>query len=144
MAQPSSDDSPLDLQLTYPGLIEYLAEKAPEAQGVRDLPELTLEHLALAVRRWPASLIDAMAEYDGAHADCLAHTLSQTSHSALSRYGQVGCLVVGAVRDYVLPLILKDVQAVLERRRAAELIEQTPTGVQSQVVELGSRRTLQS
>lgn len=116
-------DQPLKLKLTYQGLIQHLAEKAPDATSVRDLPKLSMEHLALVIARWTESCFDALADFADPLPAAIAQTLADTRHTELSRNGQVGCLVIGALRDYLLTLVLRDVQLQNERNRDADAIE---------------------
>lgn len=124
LAVPALPEQPLTVRLTYKGLIHALAERsAPEGfTRTRDLPELSLEQLAAVVRHYPAAFIEAMADYDLELRDLTADTLDEDARP-LDRYRLIGVHIAGALRLYVLPLVLRDVQAQCESNRAAEAIE---------------------
>jgi hypothetical protein len=116
--------APLNLRLTYRGVITRIADAAgPEGfSRVKDLPELSLEELAAVVRHYPATFIEAMADYDLELRDLTADTLDDNARP-LDRYRLIGVHIVGALRLYVLPLVLRDVQAQCELNREADAIE---------------------
>jgi len=142
-------EQPLDLRLTYRGLVQRLAEH-PDAATFRvpkDLPELSLEELAAVVRHYPACFIEAMADYDLELRDLTADTLDVNARF-IDRYRLIGVHIVGALRLYVLPLVLKDIQAQCELNREADSIEagndhgDTLTADQRMAGELGMGRLL--
>jgi hypothetical protein len=112
----------LNLQLTYRGLIQSLAERVPDAARVQDLPELSHDDLAAVVRHYPGIFLDALCEYDTELREFLPNALEQ-SGKPKDRYGLIGLYLVAALRKYALPLVLRDVQLRSEQVREADAIE---------------------
>lgn len=112
------------LRLTYRGVLTRIADAAPAEgfQRVADLPELYHEELAAVIRHYPGAFIEALAEYDLELRELTADTLSETS-PFLNRYGLIGLHLVAALRRYVLPLVLRDLQVHLENERVMDAIE---------------------
>lgn len=135
------------LRLTYRGVVARIADAAPPSGFARtqDLPELSLEELAAIVRHYPGAFIEAMADYDLELRDLTADTLDDST-APLDRYRLIGVHIVGALRLYVLPLVLRDVRAQCELNRAADAIEagdrEPLTADQFMAGELGLGRTL--
>lgn len=115
--------APLNLRLTYRGVLTRIADAHPDGvHCVADLPELYHEELAAVIRHYPGAFIEALAEYDLELRELTADTLSDTS-PFLNRYGLIGLHLVAALRRYVLPLVLRDVQVHLENERVMDAIE---------------------
>ncbi len=108
----------------YHDLLDRIAEWTPHASSVRDLPELSLNDLAVALRQHPGAFLDALADGDPPAVELCAERLGDTRQKASVRYAHVGLVVVGALRAYLRDLILKDVQALLERRRELNALEE--------------------
>lgn len=142
----------LNLRLTYAGVIARLAEsdEAPSFSSARDLPELSLEELAAALRHYPSAFIEALCESDPVINGLCTDRLADTTQKTTERYAHVGLVIVGAIRAYVRGLVLRDVLALIERRREADSIEagndhgETLTADQQRACELGLGRTLRS
>jgi hypothetical protein len=111
------------MSTSYRDLLERIAESTPDASSVRDLPDLSLEDLAAALKHYPAAFIEALADGDPAVAELCSERLSDTTQKMTERYSHVGLVIVGAIRCYLKPLILRDVQLEVERQRAAQAIE---------------------
>jgi hypothetical protein len=140
----------LNLQVTYRELIQHLAERAPPEgfHRVIDLPELTHAALAAVVRHYPSIFLDAMCEYDR-ELRALVPEVLEHSGKPNDRCGLMGLHLVGALRRYALPLVLRDVQLRCEQLRAADAIEvssgrrEVLTADQAMADQLGLGRTLQ-
>jgi hypothetical protein len=145
-----SATAPLNLRLTYRGVIARIADAAP-AEGfhsVRDLPELSLEDLAAVLQHYPAAFCDSIAESEPDLSALCIDRLGDSRKTVSDRYSHIGLCVVGFIRGYVRPLVLRDVQALLERQREADSIEagndhgDTLTADQLMAGELGLGRQL--
>lgn len=130
MAQQNSDQRPagngtLSHQLTYRGLLERLAEHPAAAHFCtpKDLPELSLPDLGAVLLHYPEALIEAIADFDPTATLYTAQTLADPAKSLSQTYSLIGIAVVSAVRSYVIPLVLRDVQQRFERNREADAIE---------------------
>lgn len=109
--------------MSYPALLERLADSTDSSvTSVRDLPELALEDLATVLQHYPGAFIESMAEFD-VSAKLTADYLADAAKSPSNRYALIGIVLTGAIRHYVLPLILRDLQALLERRRELDALE---------------------
>ncbi len=122
--RPAAAEQPSAPRLTYRDVLARICDAVP-ATGfcrVKDLPELSLEELAAVVRHYPAAFIEAMADYDLELRDLTAETLGGNIRF-IDRYRLIGVHIVGALRLYVLPLVLRDVQMQCENNRIADAIE---------------------
>lgn len=143
-------ETTINLRLTYSGLVAQLAENVPEHgyQTVRDLPELSLEDLAAALQHYPTAFADCVSETEPDLSKLCCERLGDTRKKVSERYAHVGLCVVGFIRAYLRPLVLRDVQLQIERNRDADAIEAghdlqpTLTYEQFTAGELGLGRTL--
>lgn len=106
----------------YRALLSRIAESSPDATSVRDLPELTLADLGLVLKHYPNAFIEALAD-EPAVAELCADRLGDTIQKVTERYSHVGLVIVGAIRCYLKPLVLRDVQLEIERQREAHAVE---------------------
>jgi hypothetical protein len=140
-------DEPLQLVLTYSGLIEILADVEARPQAAADLPSLEHDQLATVLHHFPQAFVDALAEYDTTQPVVL-HFLTDRTASRLERGQLVGYAIIGALSDFVRPLLLKDVQERWDRNHQIDAIEAPlshyPALTDDQVVaqELGLGRSL--
>lgn len=105
----------------YADLIQRLAESTPEATAPRDL-DLTLADLGTILTHRPQLFVEALADTDpDLNALCADRLAAVKPPSQV--YGHLGLILTGAIRSYVLPLVLKDVLALLERNRELDAIE---------------------
>ncbi len=148
---PAVAEQSLALELTYAGLLLRILDRAPEGgfTTVRDLPDLSLEDLAVVLKRYPTAFIDSIADADPELSHLCIDRLGDTGKQVSERYSHVGLLVVGFIRGYVRALVLRDVQTQCERNRDADSIEagndhgDTLTAEQLMACELGLGRSLQ-
>lgn len=104
-------------RLTYRDVLSRLILAAPSEgyAAPSALPQLTDDELAAIARHSPSAWRDAMAEAGpGLALDC-ADFLSRMDRSIGDRLRAVGLLTVGAFREHILPLVLRDVQLELAR-----------------------------
>lgn len=109
---------------SYQDLLERLADlpHARDFTSARDLPELTLADLGTILTHAPLLFLEALADTDPDLAALCADRLDNIRKPS-EVYAHVGLIIVGAIRAYVKPLVLRDVQALLERNREADAIE---------------------
>lgn len=139
------------LHAKYTDLIQRIADRpdAAELTAPRDI-DLTLEDLAATLMQHPTAFAESVCQGDPMLAELCIDRLGDAAKPVSDRYAHIGLLVVGFVRAYVRGLVLKDVRALIERRRTADSIEagndhgDTLTWDQQRACELGLGRTLQS
>jgi hypothetical protein len=108
----------------YPDLLYRIADsRLNGVDSVRDLPELTLEDLAAVLKHYPTAFMESIAEADPDVSTFCADRLGDTAKKVTERYSHIGLLVVGFVRAYVRGIVLRDVQALIERNREADALE---------------------
>jgi hypothetical protein len=108
----------------YRDLLERLAEH-PDAATFHcpdDLPELFLQDLAVVLKHYPTLFMDAIAEADPVLAEEVVDALNR-DRSILQRQQTVGFFVIASLRNYLLKIVLRDVQLEVERLREAAAIE---------------------
>lgn len=123
-ANDTAPEQPLDLQLTYSGLIAQITQHAgPDGiHSARQLPELSLEHLALVLQHYPDAFVESMADANPDIRDLCIERLGNSAQTVSQRYAHVGLLVVGYIRGYVRGLVLRDVQRQWECNRRHDAI----------------------
>lgn len=107
---------------SYPDLLDRLADlpNARDFSAPRDI-ELSHADLSVVLRHYPTAFIDALADTAPLTAELCADRMAALRPTEV--YPHVGLIVLGAIRSYVRSLVLKDVQALLERRREADALE---------------------
>lgn len=117
-AQPHRSEQPLNLQITYRGVIARLAahRDAEMFQAPRHLPELSHAELGAVLTHYPEILAEAVAENDVGLRCAVVQSLTKSA-SPTHRYSLVGLEVIEAMRRYCLPLVLRDVQEQVEVNR---------------------------
>lgn len=132
---------------TYRDLLSTIAESAPDATSVCDLPDLSNQDLGTILKHNPLLFLEALADTDPDLAALCADRLDNIRKPS-EVYAHIGLIVLGAIRAYVKPLLLRDVQALLERNREADSIEavddhgDTLTADQLMACEVGLGRSL--
>lgn len=135
--------------LTYDDVLSSLEDDAPGEgyQRAADLRDLTLRELGAALGNELQNFWDALAESEGV-AQQVASALSKAGQSDTERYAAVGIAVVAAVRTYLQPLVLIDVQERYDHHADLDRLEdrlshhERNTDSQEMAVELGLGRTL--
>jgi hypothetical protein len=113
----------LGIRLTYRGVLQRIAEARPNGlDTLADLPPLTLPELSAVLAQYPQSLFDALADSEDISHQ-LTGALVRAGRPITQTYAIIGMTLVAAVRVYVMPIVLKDVQAFIERQREADSIE---------------------
>lgn len=112
------------LHADYVDLIQRIAERpdADQISAPRDIT-LTLEDLAATLMQHPTAFAESMCQGDPVLAELCIDRLGDATKPDSERYAHIGLCVVGFVRAYVRALVLKDVRALIERRREADSIE---------------------
>lgn len=139
----------LNLGLTYRGLVVQIAQNVtPDGfRSVGDLPELTLEQLAAVLAHYPLVLAEAIYDFEPTCTKSVHGYLADVRKPENDRLGLVGLVFAVALRQYVLPIVLRDVQMqvqndiVLDRIERNSLACDVLTADQSQACELGLGRT---
>lgn len=111
------------IAVAYRDLVATLAEQLPMADSIRDLPEHTHAQLATVLRQYPSALIDSLAEIEPDAATLIADRLAAAHDHLVNAYQHVGLCVVGIVRAYLKELVLRDMQAKVERNRELDALE---------------------
>lgn len=123
--QARNAEQPLSLGLTYRGLITQIAQNVTQDgfRSVADLPELTLEQLGAILAHYPGALLESIVEFDPTCSRCTQDYLADARATENDRLALVGLVFVAALRKYVLPIVLRDVQIQVENKIVLDRIE---------------------
>jgi len=103
---------------SYRDLLERIAEECPNGlDSLRDLPELSLDDLAAALKHYPAAFVEAIADADPDLGAMITERLGDTTQKVTERYAKIGLVIVGSIRAYLKSIVARDAQQEIERQR---------------------------
>jgi len=109
--------------LNYRGLVEHLADMQARPEFVRDLGPIEHSHLAAILESiTEQTFLDALAD-SGTLCAVVTNLLRDPGADREKRNALVGIAVIAALKDYLLPLLLKAVQAKWDTNFEADRTE---------------------